>query len=152
MSRRPRDEHGQTTLLVIGFATVVAMAIAVVVDASAAYLQRSGLNTLADGAALQGADLGVAGEELYSGDGLGDGLGGGDLAVTRAQADAAVRDYLRSVGAYDEFPGLSAQVSVRGGDEVVVRLSAPLDLPLTFPGSPDAGRVSATGSAVTRLD
>lgn len=142
-----RDEAGQVTLLVIGFALVVAMAVAVVVDASAAYLQRSGLSTLADGAALHGADLGATGEDVYTG-----GVPGGELALTEAAAARAVRDYLHAVGAYDEFPGLIAQVHVSGGDTVRVRLSAPLDLPLTFPGSPDGSTVSATGSAVSTVD
>ncbi len=55
MSAR-RDEAGQATVLIIGFAVVLAMVVAVVTDASAAYLQRQGLDTLADGAALAGAD------------------------------------------------------------------------------------------------
>ena len=53
-----RDEGGQVTLLIIGFASILLMAIVVVIDASAAYLQRQGLDNLADGAALYGADLG----------------------------------------------------------------------------------------------
>ena len=59
--RPPHDEHGQVTLLIIGFASILLMAIVVVVDASSAYLQRQGLDNLADGAALYGADLGSAG-------------------------------------------------------------------------------------------
>ena len=58
---RCRDEEGQVTLLIIGFASILLMAIVVVIDASAAYLQRQGLDNLADGAALYGADLGSAG-------------------------------------------------------------------------------------------
>lgn len=142
-----RDESGQTTLLVIGFAMVIAMAIAVVVDASAAYLQRSGLDTVADGAALYGADLGATGEDVYTG-----GVPEQQLALTTAAARRAVEEYLRSVGAYRSYPGLAVQVAVAGGDTVEVRLSAPLDLPLTFPGSPDGSAVSATGSAVARVD
>ena len=63
------DEQGQVTLLIIGFAGILLMAIVVVIDASAAYLQRQGLDNLADGAALYGADLGSAG--IYE-QGLGD--------------------------------------------------------------------------------
>ena len=44
-----RDEQGQVTLLIIGFASILLMAIVVVIDASAAYLQRQGL----DAAGLQ---------------------------------------------------------------------------------------------------
>ncbi len=141
------DEDGQVTLLVTGFALVIALVIAVVVDASAAYLQRSGLDTLADGAALFGATGGATGEDIYTG-----GVPGQQLELTQAQADAAVRAYLRDVGAHREYPGLTASVTVTGGDTVRVRLSAPLELPLTFPGSPEGSQVSATGSAVSSLD
>lgn len=144
---RRRDEAGQVTLLAIGFALVIAMAVAVVVDASAAYLQRSGLDTLADGAALHGADLGATGEDVYAG-----GVPEQRLALTEVQARRAVEDYLRSVDAYASYPGLRATVSVTGGDSVLVRLSAPLELPLTFPGSPRESTVSATGSAVSTID
>ena len=47
-----RDERGTATLMIVGFALVLAMMAAVVTDASAAYLQRQGLDTLADGAAV----------------------------------------------------------------------------------------------------
>ena len=52
----PRDQAGQATVMIVGFAVVLAMLMVTVVDASAAYLQRQGLDTLADGAALRGAD------------------------------------------------------------------------------------------------
>ncbi|WP_244929559.1 pilus assembly protein TadG-related protein [Nocardioides sp. W7] len=142
-----RDESGQVTLLVIGFATVIAMAIVLVVDASAAYLQRSGLDTLADGAALHGADLGATGVDVYTG-----GVPEQRLALTQADAQRAVEEYLGSVGAYRSYPGLVAQVAVADGDTVQVELSAPLDLPLSFPGSPAGGRVAATGSAVSTIE
>jgi Flp pilus assembly protein TadG len=61
-----RDQAGQATVMIIGFAVVLAMLMVTVVDASAAYLQRQGLDTLADGAALRGADLGATGSETYS--------------------------------------------------------------------------------------
>ncbi len=141
---RPRDEQGSVSVLIIGFAFVLALAIAVVIDASAAYLQRQGLNTLADGAALRGADLGATGEDVYSG-----GVGAGSLELTAGVARAAVRDYLTQVGAYQRYPGLSYTVRVDASDNsVLVQLRAPLDLPLTVPGSPSTPMVSATGSAV----
>ena len=61
---RPRDERGSVTPLVIGFAVVLALGIALVTDATAAYLHRSGLSTLADGAALSGADAGATGRRF----------------------------------------------------------------------------------------
>jgi hypothetical protein len=142
------DEHGQTTVLIVGLATVLAMAIALVVDASAAYLQRQGLDTLADGAALHGADLGATGEDVYEG-----GVPEDRLALTAGRVRAAVGDYLRGVGAFARYPGLSYSVRVeQASASVEVQLSAPLDLPLSIPGSPEQTTIGATGSAVVGVD
>jgi len=143
MGRRETDQAGQATIMIIGFAFVLAMAIAVVVDASAAYLQRQGLDTVADGAALRGADLGATGREVYT-----DGVSGQRLDLTTEAARAAVRDYLASSGAYAEYPGLSFSVDVdRAASRVTVRVRAPLELPLSVPGSPEVATISATGAA-----
>lgn len=134
------DERGSITPLVIGFALVVAVLVAVVVDASAAYLRRQGLNSLADAAALAATD-GLQGEAVYTG-GLGD----------RAQIDPAaarryVEDYLRSSGAPGRFPGLAWTVSTTA-TAVTVRVTAPLDLPLRVPGVGESATVAGTASAV----
>ena len=76
--RSSRDENGSVAPLIIGFAVVVAMLVAVVVDASAAYLRRQGLNSAADAAALAATD-GIQGEQVYT-----HGLG------KRAEIDPAV--------------------------------------------------------------
>ena len=146
MRVRIRDERGSSAVLVIGFAAFLAMTIAMVVDASAAYLQRQGLDTLADGAALHGADLGATGHDVYQG-----GVPDERLELTAVQARSAVRDYLREVGAYRTYPGLTYDVSV-DDTRVTVVLRAPVDLPLTVPGSPDRPVVGATGSAVVAPD
>ena len=143
-----RDERGQATVLIIGFAVVLAMLVAVVVDASAAYLQRQGLDTVADGAALRGADLGATGEETYT-----TGVPDRDLRVSPAAVRAAVRDYLAAIGAYTDYPGLSFDVAVDDSSRrVTVAIRAPIDLPLTVPGSPGRASVGATGSAVVAVD
>ena len=141
-----RDDSGQVSVLIVGFAAVLLLAIAVVIDASAAYLQRQGLDTLADGAALRGADLGATGEDVYRG-----GVTDDDLELTAAKAQAAVRDYLADVGAHQKYPGLTAHVTVTT-TTVEVRLTAPVDLPLSIPGSPDHPTVGATGAAVVSPD
>jgi hypothetical protein len=141
-----RDERGSTIPLIIGFAGLLLVAAAVVVDATAAYLQRQSLDTLADGAALRGADLGAQGLEVYA-----DGLDARRLRLTEPAARTAVAGYLTDTGAYERFPGLQFDVSV-GTDRVVVRLRAPTDLPLRVPGSPDRPVVGASGSAVVEVD
>lgn len=129
--------------MIIGFAVVIAMMVVVVVDASAAYLRRQALSTLADGAALAAAD-GIQGEQVYTG-GLGE-----RAVVDPDRAQALVEAYLSSVGAARSYPGLS-RVVVTSGDRVVVRLAAPMDLPLPLPGVPDAGRVSAEAASVVEV-
>jgi uncharacterized membrane protein len=141
---RRRDERGQATIMIVGFAFVLAMAVALVVDASAAYLQRQGLDTVADGAALRGADLGATGREVYAG-----GVPADRLDLTADAVRVAVRDYLDRSGAYAAYPGLSFTVAIdAAAHSVTVRIRAPLDLPLTVPGSPEAATVGAEGSAV----
>lgn len=143
-SRRP-EEAGQATLLIVGITATLLMAIAMVVDASAAYLQRQSLDTLADGAALRGADLGAAG--IYT-----EGLPEERLLPQAGAVRAAVLDYLRAAGAHQRYPGLAAAVRVdAAARSVTVTLEAPLDLPLTVPGSPVAPRVGASSTAAVEV-
>ncbi|MDQ6526637.1 pilus assembly protein TadG-related protein [Nocardioides sp. LHD-245] len=135
-------ERGSSAPLVIAFTALVLLLVAVVVDASAAYLARQRLDALADGAALQGADVGAQGADVYDG-----GLATGGLAISRAEAEAAVRAYLRDSRAAIDHPGIRATVRV-DGDRLVVELTAPVDLPLRLPGAPDEPLVRAVGSAV----
>ncbi len=142
-TRRPaRGERGAVTVLIVGFAVLLLMAVAAVVDVSAAFLRRQSLDSLADGAALRGADLGAQGSEVYAG-----GLDDRPLVLTADAARAGVRGYLRDVGAYRDYPGLTYTVRVQD-DRVLVHLASSVDLPLSVPGGPDSARVSATGSAV----
>ena len=141
-----RDEGGQATVLIVGFAVLLAMVVALVVDSTAAYLQRQGLDTLADGAALHGADLGATGRDVYEG-----GVPTDTLALAPGQARAAVGAYLQQAGAYARYPGLTYTVRVER-DRVVVHVTAPLDLPLSMPGSPARTTVDADGSAVVGVD
>jgi hypothetical protein len=134
-----RTERGQATLLIVGLAVVAIMMVAVVVDASAAYLRRSGLDSLADGAALAAAD-GVQGRQVYEG-GLEE-----RARIDPAVARRYVADYLRATGADRRFPGLSYHVAART-DRVVVRISAPLELPITPPGWPERPVISGTAAS-----
>lgn len=143
MRRRPpreRDQRGQTALLIIGFAVVGVMLVAVVVDASAAYLRRSGLDSLADGAALAAAD-GIQGRQVYE-DGLGE-----RAEIDPLVAREYVAAYLRDTGAARHYPGLGFVVDA-GTDRIVVRVEAPLDLPITPPGWDRRPVVSGTAASV----
>lgn len=141
---RRRDARGQATLLIVGFMLVLAMAIAAVVDVSAAYLQRQGLDTVADGAALHAADLGATGEEVYAG-----GVPRGRIELSADRIHRMVREFLARSGAYAKYPGLGFAIDLdRAASTVTVHVTAPLDLPLTLPGAPEVARIGATASAV----
>ena len=141
------DERGTGTVIIVGLALVLAMMVAVVTDASAAYLQRQGLDTIADGAALTAADAGASGHEAYAG-----GLTA-DLHLDVDLARAAVADYLHRVDAFSRFPGLTAEVSVDPTTRrVLVVVHAPVRLPLHVPGSPARADVGATSSAEVGVD
>jgi hypothetical protein len=134
-----RGETGSITPLVVGFAFLVAVLVAVVVDASAAYLRRQGLNSVADAAALAATD-GLQGDRVYT-------HGLDDLAeIDAAAARGYVEDYLRTSGVLAEYPGLGWTVST-SATTVVVHLAAPLDLPLHIPGV--GGTAVVTGSAAS---
>jgi hypothetical protein len=135
-----RDQRGSITPLIIGFALVVGLLVAVVVDASAAYLRRQGLDSLADAAALAATD-GLQGDRVYT-HGLDD----------RAEIDAAaarrfVESYLRDTGATAHYPGLTWTVST-SATTVLVRVAAPLDLPLRVPGVGESATVTGDAAAV----
>ena len=150
MDDRGHDERGTVTLLIIGFAVVLLMGIGVVVDASAAYLQRQDLDTVADGAALAGADAGSRNLGSLYGEGIGSRV---RLEQAETAAREAVTDYLHTTGASAKYPGLRVGVHLdRAAQAVVVEVHAPLDLPLTVPGSPQRASIGASGSAAVLLD
>ena len=145
-----RDERGQSAVLIVGLASFLLLAIVVVVDASAAFLQRQGLDTVADGAALAGADAGSRNIDSIYGSGVGSEP---RLDQAEALARAAVEDYLNQTGARSRYPGLSYEVAFDSTDNsLVVEVRAPLDLPLTIPGSPERPVVGTVASAVVLVE
>lgn len=138
-----RNQRGQVSLLIVGFTAVIVLLIGVVVDASAAFLRRQAIESLADGAALAAAD-GVAGEAVYT-----SGLGS-TAPIDPEVAEGYVAGYLARTGAAASFPGLAWRVQSTG-DSVTVRLSAPLQLPITPPGWVERAYVDGVASAVVPI-
>lgn len=133
------DESGQAAVMVVGFFVLALLLVGVAVDASAAYLRRQGLDNLADGAALAAVD-GIEGRQVYQ-----EGLGGRarvDPVVARELVDA----YVRGAGGATTYPGLRWQVDA-GPERVVVRMSAPLELPILVPGVSGRAEITATAAA-----
>ena len=135
-----RDESGSITPLIVGFALIVAVLVAVVVDASAAYLRRQGLDSLADAAALAATD-GLQGDSVYT-----RGLDA-RVEIDPQAARRHVEDYLRATGALDRYRGLTWDVTATR-TTVVVRVATPLDLPLHVPGVGERATVTGTAAAV----
>lgn len=133
-----RDDEGSVLLTGIGFVVVCLLAIAVVVDASAAYLQRRSLMSLADGAALAGAQSIDLAHYYANGASTGTRLVPASVsAAARRHLAPAVRDHAVTV---DEVS--SDSVNVR------VRVSAPLELPFFGSVRHDVVRVQSSA----RLD
>ena len=143
MSRRS-NQRGSITPLVIGFALLVGVLVAVVVDASAAYLRRQGLNSVADAAALAATD-GLQGDAVYT-HGLAD-----RAEIDPQAARRYVEDYLRSTDALARYPGMTWAVTT-SATSVLVRVATPLDLPLRVPGVGESAVVTGSAAAVVVID
>lgn len=129
-----RGEDGSMLVLTAFFVAVLVLLVAVVVDASAAFLARRSLASTADGAALaaaQSVDLAA----FYDGT-------GGDL-LPLGDVEAAVAAYVT-----DPATEVLA-VEVVDGTTVVVTLRRHLALPLSPPGYGDG--VDITAQARARL-
>ena len=117
---RLRGERGSVLLLGVGAVAICLLALVVLVDASAAFLQRRTLVSLADAAALAGAQ-GIDLDDYYA---------NGASAATRLDPDvvpARVRGFLTGS---TPIEGLRLESLETDGRTVRVALSAPLRLPI----------------------
>lgn len=116
-ARRPCREQGTVTVMTIGFLVLIALLTVVVVDSSAAFLERQRLNNLADGAALAAAD-GLDEAGFYA---------GRSIVLDPGEARQLVGDYLAG-------EGIRTVDVATDGDTVSVYLERDLDLVLAPPG------------------
>jgi uncharacterized membrane protein len=135
-----RSERGSVLLFGIGLIVVCLLALAVVADVSAVFLQRRALTALADGAALAGAQ--AIDVDAYYAQGATVGT-----ALSPANVHAAVRSYLDRSGATQAFPGFGIDRIDSGSQVVDVAVQAPARLTF-FPEV--AGPIRVVGRA--RLD
>jgi uncharacterized membrane protein len=112
-----RGERGSITVMSIGFLLLIGALTVVVVNASAAFLQRQELNNLADGTALAAAE-GLDAAAIYE-----------RREVTLSESD--VRSLVEQHLAGSEARLTALEVDA---DRVRVRLARPMDLPLVPPG------------------
>ncbi|MET1039018.1 MAG: pilus assembly protein TadG-related protein, partial [Aeromicrobium sp.] len=82
--RRSPGEQGQVTVMTIGFLLFIGLLAVVVINSSAAFLERQRLDNIADGAALAAAD-GLSRETFY---------GEGEVTLDDRQARQLIDDYV----------------------------------------------------------
>lgn len=140
--QRSQGEQGSVLILTIGFAVVIMLLIAVVVDASKLFLTRRALASVADGAAVSAAqDVDPA--AVYASP-AGEAL---PLSPTRVSAD--VQAYVRRAGAETGLTDLRVVAVDVQGPDVTVTLSARSLLPLVglVVGPTDGVLISVTARA-----
>jgi hypothetical protein len=136
---RLSDDRGSVLLLGVGLTAVCLLAFVVLVDASAAFLQRRQLLAAADAAALAGAQS-IDLPSYYE---------SGASAATRLDVGGVprrVRAHLAAAG----IPGLTLDAVQSDGDEVLVRLSRPLELPFLATVLADRIRVESRAQLAYR--
>ena len=137
MSRGAGDERGSVLLLVLGFAGVLVMLVAVVADVSAVILAKRNVASAADGAAVSAAqalDL-----DALRRDGLGQ-----QIPLDDGEARARVASY--EATARRSQPGLTLAVRIEGRTAVVTGTRT-VRLPFRLPGT---APVSVTAVARAR--
>ncbi|MFL6091083.1 MAG: pilus assembly protein TadG-related protein [Aeromicrobium sp.] len=127
------DERGSITVMTIGFLLLLGGLMVVVVDASAAFLQRQELSNLADGAALAAAD-GLDAASFYE-----------HQQVLLDEADVRPLVERQLAGSEARLAALTVDA-----DRVRLRLERPMELPLAPPGWRSHTVVVATASAWLR--
>jgi Flp pilus assembly protein TadG len=112
-----RRDDGTITVMTVGFLLFLSLLVVVVVNSSAAFLQRQQLDNVADGAALAAAD-GLSQDTFYR---------TGEITLDDHQARSLVRDYVASGDIR------IVQVMTDGG-QVNVRLERTVGLAFAPPG------------------
>lgn len=128
-----RSDDGQIGVMTIGFLVFLGLLAVVVVNSSAAFLQRQQLDNVADGAALAAAD-GLSRSAFYR---------RGDVELDASQARQLVGDYVTG-------DVRIVRVSATD-DEVHVRLERSVDLALAPPGWTSRTTIVSEATAQLRL-
>ncbi len=135
------SDQGSVLILGIGLLGVCLLALVVIVDSGSAFLQRKNLYSIADAAALAGAQVIDLPSYYRQGATLATHLDG-QAAVVKA------RSYLKQPELLAEHPGLVVDSVSTDGVNLRVDLSIPVQVPFFQPLSGSMARVRATA----RLD
>lgn len=139
-ARRMSDEEGSTLPLVAGFGALALALVLVAAAASSLYLERKQLFTLADGAALVGAEAFDLSEVTVT-----DGRPGVRLEPADVHRDVAA--FLASTpnGGFEQL--VLEQATTRDGETATVTLSAIWRPPIVTVFFPEGVRIQATATA-----
>ena len=140
MRRRLQDDAGSTLPLVIFYGFLALALVLIVAAASSLYLERKRLFTLADDAALVGAESFDLNSVTLTGHGV-------RPVLQPAQVHAAVTSYL-SGNPVDHFEGLVVtRATTLDGKSATVTVSAVWHPPVVTVFVPDGMRIDATAVA-----
>jgi hypothetical protein len=140
--RRLRDDdEGQLVLLIVGFAVIAAMLVAVVANVSRVFLYERSLAAAADGAAVAASSALDESAVYDQSGGIGD-----RLPLDRSEAERRVADYATQTQLPARFRQFAYAVEV-SGDTVNVTFTARVDL--RFVGAVAAGYESGVPISVT---
>ena len=136
-----KADEGSVLILGIGLLGVCVLALVVVTDAGSAFLQRRNLYSVADAAALAGAQTIDLPSYYEHGASQGTNLDGG-AAVAKARGYLAQREVIAA------HPGLTVDSVTTDGVNIQVDLSIPITVPFVNALHREPARVRATA----RLD
>lgn len=142
--RRRGRERGQLTILIIGLTVIALLGVAVVVNASNAFLQRRSLASWADGAVVEAAQA-IDHRQIYAGS------SSARLPLSESAARDAVGAYVARHGLADRFTRFrvtSVDMDEASG-RITVRLAA--SVPLVMMDGLAATPIRADASAVGEL-
>lgn len=139
-TRRWRDEEGSTLPLVAGFGALALALVLVAAAASSLYLERKQLFTLADGAALVGAEaFDLADVSVAS--------GSPEAVLHSADVHRDVAAFLAATpnGGFEQL--VLEQATTRDGETATVTLSAVWRPPIVTVFFPEGVRIETTATA-----
>lgn len=128
-----RRESGSITVMTVGFLLFLGLLAVVVVNSSAAFLQRQQLDNIADGAALAAAD-GLSEDAFYR---------TGEVTLDDRQARRLVRDYVTG----NDIRIVRVQTE---GGQVSVRLERTVGLAFAPPGWGSRTTIASEATAQLR--
>lgn len=142
----PHREHGQITVLTIGYVLLALLLTSVVMAVSTVYIEHKKLLSMADGASVAAADSYSLGQMETK-------AGTPSAVLNGGRVRTVVMDYLAQNEAFTRFDGLAVEPATGStdGSTAVVVLSAAVHPPIVNFLVPDGIAIRAESTARARL-